>query len=136
MKPIKLLLVTAAILIINSAYAVQYKFIAIDNSKETKMCVLAGNNEKKALKKAFKHHSAWSTYRDSGKSLANSVLCNDLHMANFAKKYNAMTTFDYLKKYTHKHNLDKAPTVTIKDIVARETENKSTEEIILVYVGR
>jgi len=135
MKPIKLLLVTAAILMINSAYAVQYKFIAIDNSKETKMCVLAGNNETKALKKVFKHHGAWSGYRDSEKNLANSVLCNNLHMANFAKKYNANMTFDYLKKYTHKHHLDKIPTVTIKDIAARSSRNKSTEEVIIIYVG-
>ena len=136
MKPIKLLLVTAAIFLINSSYAVQYKFIAKDKSKDTKMCVLAGNNEIKPLKKAVKSHKAWSSYRESEKGLVNRVFCNNLHIANFAKKYNANETFDYLKKYTRKHNLDKVPTVTIKDIVARTSVNKSAEEIILVYVGR
>lgn len=136
MKPIKLLLVTAAIFLINNAYAIQYKFIAQDNSKDTKLCVLAGNNDIKPLKKALKYHKTWSSYRESKKGLVNRVFCNNLHIANFAKKYDANETFDYLKKYTRKHNLDKVPTVTIKDTVARTSENKSVEEIILVYVGR
>ena len=135
MKPIKLLLVIVAIFVINNAYAVQYKFIAKDNSKDTKICVLAGNNEIKPLKKALKYNKVSSSYSESEKSLVNRVFCNNLHIANFAKKYNANETFDYLKKYTRKHNLDKIPNVTIKDIVARTSENKSTEEVILVYVG-
>lgn len=113
----------------NSAYAVQYKFIAKDHSIYTKMCVLAGNNEQKALKRILRRH------RDSERSLANSTFCNDMYIANFARKYNASMTFDYLKKYTYKSNLDKAPKITIKDIVTRVTEDNSAEEIILVYVG-
>ncbi|PKG99135.1 DUF3718 domain-containing protein [Paraglaciecola sp. MB-3u-78] len=136
MKPVKILLVTVAIFFINSAYAAQYKFIAKDNSKDTKMCVLAGNNEIEPLKKAVKYNKTWSSYKESEKSLVNRVYCNNLHIANFAKKYNANETFDYLKKYTRKHNLDKLPTVTIKDVVARTSVNKSAEEIIIVYVGR
>ncbi len=130
MKPMKLLLITAAVfMMMNSAYAAQYKFIAMDNSISTKMCVLAGNNEQKALKKAMKRHF------DSLRSLANTTFCNDMYIANFARNYNASMTFDYLKKLTQNRNLNRATNVTIKDIVARTTENKSTEEIILVYVG-
>ena len=78
---IKLLLVTAFFLVINSAYGVQYKFVAMDNSKETKMCVQAGSNDIKELKKAVKRESAWSSYKSSRRSLANTVLCNNLHIA-------------------------------------------------------
>lgn len=119
----------AAIFMINSAYAVQYKFVATDNSIYTKMCVLAGNNDQKALKKMLIRH------RDSVRSIANSLFCNDMYLANFAQNYNANLTFDYLKKHTFKHNLDKASTITIKDIVVSAIEEESEEEIILVYVG-
>jgi hypothetical protein len=129
MKPMKLLLITAAVFMMNSAYAAQYKFIAMDNSISTKMCVLAGNNEQKALKKAMKRHF------DSARSLANTTFCNDMYIANFARNYNASMTFDYLKKLTQNRNLNRATNITIKDIVTRATENKSTEEFILVYVG-
>jgi len=92
--------------------------------------VLAGNNEQKALKIIFRRH------KDTERSIANSTQCNDMHLANFAQRYNANLTFDYLKKYTWKHNLDKATKITIQDIASQVTENKSEEEIILVYVGR
>ncbi|OUS32244.1 hypothetical protein A9Q98_01575 [Thalassotalea sp. 42_200_T64] len=128
MKPIKLLLISAAILMMNSAYAVQYKFVATDKSIYTKMCVLAGNNEQQALKRIIRRH------QDSVRLLANSTLCNDMSLANFARNYDANMTFDYLKKYTY--NLDKTPKITIDDIVTRATEDKSAEEIILVYVGQ
>lgn len=126
---ISLMLITTAIFFVSNAHAVQYKFVAMDNSKETKICVFAGNNEKKALIKIMARD------RFSRKHLTNSIRCNDMFIANFAHKYSANLTFDYLKKYTRKKNLDKIPNVTIKDILARKTDNKSTEKIILVYVG-
>ncbi|WNC70260.1 DUF3718 domain-containing protein [Thalassotalea nanhaiensis] len=128
MKPTKLLLIAAAIFMMNSAYAVQYKFVAKDNSVYTKMCVLAGNNEQEALKKILKRQ------RERVKTLANTTRCNDMYIANFAKTYHADLTFEYLKKYTRSDILDKAPKVSIQDI-ARVNKGKSTEEIILVYVG-
>jgi len=136
MKAIKLLPVTLAILMINSVYAVQYKFVAMDDSKYTKMCVLAGNNDITALKKVMKYPLVVKGHnRNSMKSLANNVTCNKLHLANFARNYNANMTFDYLKKYTSKRNLDKVPYVTIKDIAALSNENKSADEVIVIYVG-
>lgn len=129
MKFIKLLLIAMTIFMMNSVYAIQYKFVATDNSIYTKMCVLAGNNEQKALKTALKRHE------HSSRSLANTTFCNGLIIANFANKYHANMTYDYLKKYTYSRNLDKATSITIKDVVTRTTESKSTEEIILVYVG-
>jgi len=134
MKPIKLLLVIVAIFMMNNTYAVQYKFVAMDNSKYTKMCVLAGNNEQKALKTTFRNQS--KGFGGSQKIVANNTLCNGMVIANFAQKYHANLTYDYLKKYTNKRNLNNEMEVTIKDIAARTTKNKSMEEIILVYVGR
>ncbi|WOH37065.1 DUF3718 domain-containing protein [Thalassotalea fonticola] len=129
MKPMTLLLIIVTIFMVNSAYAAQYKFIAKDDSIYTKMCVLAGNNEQKALKRILRRH------RDSEKSITNSTFCNDMYIANFAQKYNASMTFNYLKRHTYRKNLDKASDITIKDIVTRVTEDNSAEEIILVYVG-
>nr|WP_057831272.1 DUF3718 domain-containing protein [Colwellia sp. TT2012] len=117
------------IFMMNSVYAIQYKFVAMDNSIYTKMCVLAGNNEQKALKTALRRHE------HSPRSLANTTFCNGLIIANFAYKYQANMTYDYLKKYTHSRHVDKATKVSIQDVITRTTENKSTEEIILVYVG-
>jgi len=129
MKFIKLLLITQAIFMMNSAYAIQYKFVATDNSIYTKMCVQAGNNEQKALKKSLRRHE------HSPRTLANTTLCNGLIIANFAKKYQANMTYDYLKKHTYSRNLDKATNITIKDVVTSTSDGKLTEEIILVYVG-
>ena len=136
MKPFKLLLITAAFMMVNSAYAVQYKFVAMDDSKYTKMCVFAGSNDIKTLKKVMKHPITVKGYnRSSIKNMANTVTCNDLHIASFARNYDANMTFDYLKKYTSERNLNKVPHVTIKDIVARTSEDKSAEKVIIIYVG-
>lgn len=129
MKYIQLLLIFVAIFMMNSAYAIQYKFVAMDNSIYTKMCVLAGNNEQNALKTKMKRHS------DSVRSLANSTLCNGLFIANFAQKYHATMAYDYLKKHTYRRNLNKATKVIIKDVVTDATDNNSKDKIILVYVG-
>ncbi|WP_019029989.1 DUF3718 domain-containing protein [Colwellia piezophila] len=129
MKLITLLLITVVMFMMNSAYAIQYKFVATDKSIYTKMCVLAGNNEQKALRITLKRHDS------SVRALANNTLCNGLHLASFAQKYHANMTYDYLKKHTHSRHLDKATSITIKDIVTGTIESKSTEEIILVYVG-
>jgi len=129
MKPIKLLVITAAVFMMNNAYAVQYKFVAMDNSKYTKMCVQAGNNEKEALKRSFRREQANSNF------IANTTRCNGLYIANFAQKYHANLTYDFLKKHTRKNNLNPDTEVTIKDIAFHEAKNKLSEDIILVYVG-
>lgn len=129
MKLLKLLIFTIAICMMNSAYATKYKFVAMDNSIYTKMCVLAGNNEQKALRTTLRRHE------NNERNLANTTFCNGMLIANFAQKYHASKTFDYLKRHTYRGKLDKATNVTIMDIATRKTDNESAEEIVLVYVG-
>ena len=133
MKSIKLLFITALLFMMNSTYAVQYKFVAMDSSIDTKMCMLAGSNEIKALKKTLIRESRGLS--SVKRSIANDLYCNDTHIAEFSKKYQANLTYEYLKKYTYKKNLSKETQVIIKDIAQQSDGDKLEEKIIIVYVG-
>ena len=75
MKLIQLLVITASIFMMNKTYAVQYKFVAMDNSIDTKICVLAGSNEVKALKKVLIRHSRVSA---GGVSIGKRYIVNGI----------------------------------------------------------
>ena len=105
--------------------AQQYRFVAGDNSIETKVCVLLGSNEIAKLKTTIrikqlnKHH------------IANSYRCNDLALSKFAYKYHAADTFKYINRFSH-HNNKVIPSVNITDIaMLRADENAAP---ITVYV--
>jgi len=137
MKLIQLLVITASIFMMNKTYAVQYKFVAMDNSIDTKICVLAGSNEVKALKKVLIRHSRVSAGGVSiGKRyIVNGIHCNDQILANFSKKYQANLTYNYLKKYTDKRYLNQETKVIIRDIADISNDNRTEEKIIVVHVG-
>ena len=115
-----------------NANATKYEFIATDSSIETKMCVFAGSNNKDGLKNALRFNPGRSAI-NSKRVAVNSITCNDMVMAHFAHKYNALDTFSYLNRFTSKK--DKIPTtsVEIKDIAA--VFNHKNEDTKIIYVG-
>jgi len=130
MKYLKLTLVVVSFSVIASANALTYKFVANDNSFETKLCVLAGSNEKSKLKHAM------SNYSKSNRFIANSIRCNDMVMSTFAQRYEADDASNYLNKFTLPRNKDVETKVTIQDIAALSMDYDLPEKVITVYVGR
>ncbi|MBA6231599.1 MULTISPECIES: DUF3718 domain-containing protein [unclassified Colwellia] len=127
-----LTLAVVFVLLAFNSNATKYEFIATDSSIETKMCVFAGNNNKDGLKKALRLRMMSSAI-NSKRFTINSTTCNDMAMAHFAYKYDALDTFSYLNHFTSKK--DKIPTtsVEIKDIAA--VFNRKNEDTKIIYVG-
>ncbi|WP_083926924.1 DUF3718 domain-containing protein [Colwellia piezophila] len=109
-----------------NANSIQYKFIAGDNSFATKVCIFAGSDNKKALRRS-KQYSI-----DNVRLIANSVLCNDMPIASFAKKYHAMNTFQYLNRVTKRSLREYETNVEIKDITTAEADTSDVVQIIYV----
>lgn len=132
MKILTLIFAVIFVLVALNAKATEYKFIATDSSPETKMCVLAGSNNKLGLKRAIRfgvRGSAINTKRFT----INNITCNDMVMAHFAHKYDAFDTFKYLNRFTTKKNKIPITSVEIKDIAA--ALNRNDEKTKVIYVG-
>ena len=115
----------------NAAAAKKYVFVSMDNSLETKTCLAAGNDEKGKLKQHIKHFPNQSNMIISVRQIANSLYCNNMLVANFAKKYNAHNTYAYLNRFTSLKNRIQTHTV-IEDITAN---NYLPDETVYVYVS-
>lgn len=109
-----------------NSYSTQYKFIASDNSFATKVCILAGSDNKGKLRRA-KQFSF-----DSGRTIANTVRCNDMNIASFAKKYNAMNTFNYLNRLTRASIRDYDTKVEVQDLTTAVNDNNDVVQVIYV----
>ncbi len=109
-----------------NAYSIQYKFVATDNSFATKVCVFAGSDNKGKLRRA-KQFSF-----DNGRAIANTVRCNDMSIASFAKKYHAMNTFNYLNKRTKSSLRIYDTKVEVQDITT--AANHSSDDVQIIYV--
>ncbi len=136
MKFLKLTLVTAAILVATSTQAVTYKFIAKDNSAETKICVLAGSNEKTKLKRMIRRYSNTNRFTTNPRYIANYISCNDMVIASFASRYHADDVASYLNRYTLPKNKTMETDVTIKDIASLSKRYDLPDKVITVYVGQ
>ncbi|WP_019027665.1 DUF3718 domain-containing protein [Colwellia piezophila] len=132
MKILNLISVVVILLLSFNVNATKYKFIAADNSIETKICVFAGNNNKLGLKNALRLNS-WGAAFVNKRFSVNNITCNDMVMAHFAHKYDALDTFAYLNRLTTKKDKIHATSVEIKDIAA--VLNRRNEEIKIIYVG-
>lgn len=128
MNYLKIASVILTVSFASSTTAQTYKFVALDNSMETKFCVNAGNNDLKALKMSL--HSLGS-HTDRRFNI-NSISCNDISAAKFAFKYNAGDTMKYLNKYSYRKNRAQT-SVTITDVAKANIDDNSTP--IIVYVS-
>jgi len=132
MKILTLTFAVVFVLLSFNANATKYKFIAADSSIETKMCVFAASNNKLGLKSSMRFSTRNSSI-NARKFTVNNILCNDMVMAHFAHKYDALDTFAYLNRFTAKKNKIPTTTVKIKDIVA--VLNRKNEDTKIIYVG-
>ncbi len=123
--------VTLSAVAFNAAAAKKYIFVAMDNSLATKTCVAAGNDDKRQLKKHIRKFTIQTGKNRPVREVANSLYCNNMFVASFAKKYNAFNTHAYLNRYTKAKNRDKTHTY-IKDITAR---NNQPDEIVYINVA-
>jgi nicotinic acid mononucleotide adenylyltransferase len=126
----------ASILLMSNAQAVTYKFIAADDSRETKLCVLAGSDEIRKLKQSVRNFPRFNRLSPNVRFVANKVKCNDMFMESFASKYNANNVANYLDRYTYSKNKSIETNVTIKDIASLPKHHDMPDKVITVYVGR
>ncbi|ABM01438.1 DUF3718 domain-containing protein [Shewanella amazonensis] len=109
-----------------TAGATEYRFIAVDNSPETQMCVAAGSNKVTKLRMQFNEASGSPRYH------ANSIRCNDRSIAQFAHAYGADKAYDYLASHSRDKNRV-IESVTIKDLSAAASQN--SDEIVYIRVS-
>ena len=123
--------ITLSAVAFNATAAKKYVFVAMDNSLATKTCVAAGNDDKRQLKKHIRKFIIQSGNNKPVREIANSLYCNNMFVANFAKKYNAFNTHSYLNRYTKARNRDTTHTY-IKDITAQKNQ---PDEIVYINVA-
>ena len=131
----KMSILTSAVVIVLlslNADATKYEFIAKDSSVETKICVLAGSNNKSELRQLIRKNKNESSHFSS-RAIANNVTCNDMVMAHFAHKYDALDTFKYLNNFTKGENKIPTTSIEIQDITA--VSNNKNEETKIIYVS-
>lgn len=107
------------------ATAEQYRFVALDNSIATKMCITSAVNDLKALKKATNRYE-----RGDRNLLANAYVCNDMSIAQFSYKYGANNTAKFLDKYSKRHNKIPKTSVEIRDLAMQ-----GEDSVRIIYVG-
>jgi len=129
MKYLQLTLIAVSLSAVTSTQALTYKFVANNNTIETELCVLAGNNEKSKLKLVM------NNYSKSNRFIANAIKCNNMIIGNFASRYEANDTANYLNKYTLPRNKGPETEVTIQDIASLSINYNLPEEVITVYVN-
>lgn len=128
---IRTLLAPAALIIasfgtIHSASATEYRFIATDNSQETRLCVVAASNRLGKLKTEVSESAHSPRYQ------ANSVRCNGASLAQFAHQYGADKTYRYLASHSMAKN-KATENVTIRDLSASAAS--SSDEVVYVKVS-
>ena len=96
--------------------ATNYKFVGVDTSKDTKMCLAVATNNKRALQSLMLRTS------ERVGSVARNLKCNNQVIANFAFKYNASETFEYLNRFTPKKYQELRSKVTIQDLAAQDND--------------
>ena len=109
-----------------NANSTQYKFVAGDNSFATKVCVLAGSDDKSMLRRS-KDYSIYSS-----RVIANTILCNNITIASFAKKYQAMNAFQYLNGLTKSSLREYDTNVEILDVTTAANDNSDIVKVIYV----
>lgn len=122
-------------------HAANYKFVALDNSKETKICIAAVKDNIKNLKKEAVGFPLATTYLMSNSSfrmkfIANKLKCNNTNIADFARKYNALYTFNYLNDFANKWNKALPTSGTIKDIAEQDSKSQNEKEILILVASR
>lgn len=126
MNMLKTMALTASFLIPMMGHAVQYKFVAMDSSVATKMCITSAMNDLRKLKTQVKIFE-----RNNKRGVANGYVCNDMSIAQFSSKYGAYKTASYLNKFARDKNKANLTSVEIRDLSASVNPNKP----IVVYVG-
>ena len=113
-------IIASLIFVSTIAKAENIKFIAADQSDETRICLYAVTNKLASLKNQIRRNS------DYGSShTINSLRCNDLSLAKFAYIYQAQDTYKYLNRRTNREHRV-YPSITINDMVVRNNLSDKT----------
>lgn len=127
---------TSTILIVlaffsTNSYAADFEFIAKDNSRTTRVCIAAVTDNTNVMIKGIRRLSQSGTAL-SFRLFVNTIKCNNQYIGNFAQKYNAQNTFDYLEQYTNRWNKKHRTNTTIKDIVNEQGKEQGKNIVVLV----
>jgi len=121
MKNAKILILAIAATAALPLSAAEKKFVATDDSIETKICIAAAKNNLRQYKRTV---DSLSHRKSIQRKVANKLLCNDENVYGFAKRYQADKVAGYLSRYV-KHE------VTVKRELSDRIQ-KSESEIISV----
>ncbi len=130
MKVLTLLLVILFFCSFNT-YANGFKFISDDNKITTKICIAAASDNTEVMISKIRMLSQRGTAL-SVRSFINTLRCNNQYIGNFARTYNAQSTFIYLDKYTNRDNKKRQSNITISDIAIAQEKNNEKNKIVLV----
>jgi hypothetical protein len=108
------------------SHATNYKFVALDNSSETKLCIAAGSNDTKSMRKTMRHN------KEHIRQVANTVECNNMAIAHFAYRYDADKTFKVLDRASSRKIRKNTPHVIIRDLSAKVRHD---DKPVIIYVG-
>ncbi|WP_394174239.1 DUF3718 domain-containing protein [Thalassotalea litorea] len=123
-----LLSAIAAGLIVASATssAVEYEFVAVDNSNETKTCVSAVSDDLATLKMQVRR-----SYGNNVRLMSQILRCNEQDINTFAHTFGAQDTSEYLnRRVSFKYRVDDS--VEIIDISAYQPDVNGK---VVIYVG-
>ncbi|TKB47702.1 DUF3718 domain-containing protein [Thalassotalea mangrovi] len=128
MKGLNSLVLAAGMAVVSlSGQAVEYEFVAADNSVATKTCVAAASDNLSDLKKAVRR-----SFDGNTKLMSLSIACNDQDINSFAHTYGAVDTGEYLNRRVPKA-FKVEDDVQIIDISAYQPSDISKK--VVVYVS-
>lgn len=114
-----------------TCHAKDYKFIANNSSLATQLCIEAANNNKSGVKHVMK-----MLYGDRTSVLGvNTLRCNDLSLARFSYKYEAIDTFKYLNRISYKENRVETQTY-IRDVALLPSDKVNGPSTVYVLAKR
>jgi len=132
MNFLKLIFIFILLTLSFTSKATTYKFVAGDNSIDTRMCILAAENDKASLKMQM------SIENESNRRIASTLFCNDKIIANFAREFGAQETSFYLDRYTPNRYKTNRTNVIIRDTIAKktiQTDVKSEDKTVIIMVS-
>jgi len=133
MKAFNLMVAIVILFCSSNVNATNYKFVAVDNSSSTKLCMAAVTNNMKSLRYQIRHiRQPHQQIRD----IANTVQCNNQIIANIAKTYNALDTFAYLNRFTASKYKKQQTSVTIQDLAAVKSIDKKKKTVVIMIASR
>lgn len=126
MKILTSMITTGLLIASANTQALEYKFVATDNSPATRACLSAASDDLSELKKTVNR-----SFNSNADLMSLTILCNDQDINAFAHAYGAVETGNYLNRVVpRKMRIDDS--VEIIDVGAYVPD---VNGVVTIYVG-